>query len=304
MRRRGPIGIDLGESEIVAVQFEAALGRRVHAAVALSRRFASVTEEVQRLVRVLARRGFQPAPVVLAPLDTALAISELRVPAGPQAGSASSQAVPVDMIVAAQLGRLRKVDPQGMESAWWPVDRSPSGGTLRALAVGMLTADADGLAGAFDSVGLPVEVIEPRTVALARALAPMAAHQAEVLLDATLECITAITTEAGRVAYVRRLESRGASLVEGGMPARDAFLSELRLTLGYVQRRDQPSQLDRVVLSGDEATCRLVADAIRSSLEMPVLEVEPSALVTAGGERLVTGAVAAIGLAARAEAER
>lgn len=294
----GPIGIDLGASRIVAVQFASPAGRRVHAATSLARRFDDLGAEVQRLTRAMARQGFVTAPVVVAPNDEDVTTLELRVPA--PSASSGAHAAPVDQIVAAQLARLRKVDATEIECAWWPTDGVATSAGLRALAVGLPSASSEAIAVAFEDAGLEVVAIESRPVAAARGLLPIRPRPFEVLLDVTDRAAHVITVERGQVGYVRRLEVSPAAIGEGGMAARDELLSEMRLTLGYLQRRDERNPVDRL-LAVDGAAARQFAETIRSALEMPVTVADSEAIVD-GGDALPAEALVAVGLAARPEA--
>ncbi|MBL9149292.1 MAG: hypothetical protein JNM94_11415 [Phycisphaerae bacterium] len=294
-RQPGSIGVDLGASRIVAVQFASSAGRRVHAATSVARRFDDLGAEVQRLARVMARQGFVPAPVVVAPSDEDVTTLELRVPAPTAATGAN--APPVDQIVAAQLARLRKVDAAEIECAWWPTDGVATNAGVRALAIGLSTATSESIACAFDAAGLDVVAIESRPIAAARGLAPLRPRPFEVLLDVTERTAHVITIERGQVGYVRRLEVSPAAIRDGGMAARDELLSEMRLTLGYLQRRDERNPVDRL-LSVDGAAAERFAEAIRAALEMPVTIADSDSIVD-GGEPLPAEALVAVGLAAR-----
>lgn len=303
---RTPIGVDVGGAALAAVQLRAGGGRVVEAAVELPRLGgeATIGEEIQRLVRVMARRGFRPAPIVVGLPDDDVTIAELSLPA-------TSSGAPLREIVAAQLARICQADPATLECAWWGTearDGVGSGGVHRSLAAAVPLAVADPIAQAFEDAGLEVAAMEARPLALARACKPLLTESLEVLVDRSAGLPSMVVLERGEVSYVRPFSP---PTVRPGLEAApptvsvEAFLAELRLTLGYLSHRHPSESINRILLAGRERDLVPIAEMLTYTWDLPaeVLKLEQLAEVP---ERLAAqpgatgcGLVVALGLAAR-----
>lgn len=109
------IGIDVGGASLAAVQLAASSTRTgpvVEASLELPRLApdAPIAGEIARLVRVMARRGFRQAPIVVGLPDDDVTIAELSLPA-------RTSGAPLGEMVAAQLGRICQADPSTLECA-------------------------------------------------------------------------------------------------------------------------------------------------------------------------------------------
>jgi hypothetical protein len=296
--RAGRIGIDLGTDVLAAIACTS--DGTIDARIELPRRDprGPIAGEVPRLVRAMARRGFRPAPVVVVPPEADTVVAELSLP------SAASGA-PLDEIVREQLGRMRQTDPSALDVAWWSTQRtaqtngqpSPTTSTasapLRSLGVGMLRTAAESIAAAFDHVGLDVDVLDLRSLALARAAAGIACDGIEVVLDLVGPAPIVVVLDAGAVSYVRRLASPDAVGGRGGF-ALESFAADVRLTLGYLVHRHPGRRVERLLALADPPLFEAVREAIAEALAL-----ETVAVADAIGRGLSARSVIALGAALR-----
>lgn len=307
-RRPSSIGIDLGSASLAAVQL-GARGRHIEAAVELPRRGdIDPAAEISRLVRVMVRRGFRPAPVVIGLPDDEVTIAELSLP------SVASGA-PLAEIVAAQLGRICQTEPSTLECGWWATEGVPSGGSgasgsaavRRSLAAAVPLAIADPIAEAFERAGLEVAAMEARPLALARACRPILNPTLDVLIDRSAPLPNMIVLEHGEVSYVRPFTPptpRSGIDQATQVLSVEAFLAELRLTLGYLSHRHPAESITRVLLAGPERDLTPIAETLTYTWDLPaeMLRVESFATLAPGIEATGPGLVAALGLALRGRA--
>lgn len=306
VRGPSPIGIDVGGASLAAVQLSSGRGgREVAASVVLPRLDgdAPIESEVARLVRVMARRGFRQAPVVVGLPDDDVTIAELSLPA-------SATGAPLGEIVAAQLGRICQSDASTLECAWWATESAGVSST-RSLAAAVPLAVADPIAQALEDAGLEVAAMEARPIALARASKPLLTAPLEVLIDRSVALPNMVVLERGEVSYVRPFTPPPArSGIDHGPPvfSVEAFLAELRLTLGYLSHRHPNDSITRILLSGRERDLTPVAETLTYTWDLPaeLLRIEslahvPDALARQQGTT-GCGLVVALGLALRGRA--
>ena len=303
-QRVGPIGIDLGSSRICACQLTGRRGRGLSAAVELTRRGPDPLAEIPRLVRVMARRGFRTAPVVVGIADAETTVAELSLPL-------AERDAPISDIVAAQLGKLRQALPNTLETCWWATQPISAGGATRSLAVALATSVGERVTEAFGTAGVTVAAIEPRPIAIARWCRPLVRTGLQVVVEVDINRAQMIVLEQGLVSYVRPLawhdgHSEIGAAPTDGVPL-EAFLSDLRLSLGYLSHRHMNVAIDRLLLVGANANDPAIAEAIRASFEMETVVVSPDQyLALQRGPQATAGpaTLAALGLAAREEDER
>ncbi|MDZ4755197.1 MAG: hypothetical protein SGJ11_11985 [Phycisphaerae bacterium] len=299
----GPIGIDLGATRLAAVQLLRRGDRRVVAALELPRQLQGqpVTEEIGRLVRVMARRGFRDAPLIVSMPDADVTLAELMLPA-------VSSGAPLGDMVAEQLGRMRQVEPSSLEVAWWSTqERTAAATATRSLGAGVVSETADALARSFDETGLPIDAIELRPVAIARACRGIAGPNVEVVIDRSSDVAMLIVLEKGEVSYVRKIAPHGIGACAGdtGGFAVDSFVSEVRLTLGYLVHRHPSETVRRVLLLGSDADVAALSNALDEALEIkvvPVLAAPLAQFQSIDTKGFGPSMVVALGLALRTEA--
>ncbi len=299
------IGIDVGGASLAAVQLAASSTRTgpvVEASLELPRLApdAPIAGEIARLVRVMARRGFRQAPIVVGLPDDDVTIAELSLPA-------RTSGAPLGEMVAAQLGRICQADPSTLECAWWATE-SPGASSQRSLAAAVPLHVADPIAQALEDAGLEVGAMEARPLALARACKPLLTTSLDVLIDRSAPLPSMVVLERGEVSYVRPFTPPTVrSGIDMSVPVLsiEAFLAELRLTLGYLSHRHPTESITRILLAGRERDLAPIAEMLTYTWDLPaeVLRIESLAAVPArlAAQRGTTGCglVVALGLALR-----
>ncbi len=167
-RSRTIIGIDIGARGVHAVQcVSSSDGPVVSATLSyprLSRADARIADEARRLTGALLRRGFHGTEMVICLPDDYLLASYLDLPP-------RSSGAPVELLAAAELGRIYKKEPATMEIAVWelPASGRKGGGATQCLAVACAHEHSDPFVEAFSASDMIVRAIEPRLASLARA---------------------------------------------------------------------------------------------------------------------------------------
>jgi Tfp pilus assembly PilM family ATPase len=261
-----PIGIDLGSASLAAVQL-APRGRIVEAAIELPRRGEGwdLAAEITRLVRVMARRGFRDGPVIVGLPDHDVTVAELTLPS-------SASGAPLDEIVAAQLARICQADPSTLECGWWATEGASATATTRSLAAAVPWSIADGIAEAFDRAGLEVAAMEARPLAIARACRTIAQPGLEVVIDRSAPLPIMIVLERQEVSYVRPFTRPAARTGIDETPQAlsvEAFLAELRLTLGYLSHRHPTESVARILLAGIERDLVPISETLTYTWDLP-----------------------------------
>ena len=182
---RGPIGLDIGERWIKAVQLSADASR-IHAVVSVARtpgENASLTaHECRRLVTILSRRGFLGRRAVVAVPSGAVMSSILELPP-------PTSPAPRHEIARTELADAHRRDPQAMEVDFWDIP-APARRTegSPAMAAGCTHEDAERLLDPLERAGLRVEALDLPCWAVARlaAAAPSTSdHDSAALSDQT-----------------------------------------------------------------------------------------------------------------------
>jgi Tfp pilus assembly PilM family ATPase len=181
--------------------------------------FAS--QDVQRLVQVMARRGFKGRDVVLAAPSSRLESDIVELPA-------RSSGAPVDELAAAEIARVTKLEPSSYEAACWdvPVARQGAGAGTSMLAVALRHGDAEALAAPFDQAGLRVRAMEPAGCALARACDDVDKASIVALLDLGWRGGTVHLISEGDVLYQRVLYDCGIGPLYRQLADRHGFNDE------------------------------------------------------------------------------
>ncbi len=176
--KRGPIGLDVGNRAIKAVQLSRGGRGGITAAMTIPRQAESgplEVDELLRLAQVLERQGFEGSNVVLAAPGESLLVGTLSLP--PRHSGA-----PVDQIARAELARLHRHDPMSFELVHWELPPATSGasgaaasksGTTSVMAAACPHKDSETLLDLFEAADLQVVGIDVPWLALARACSPM-----------------------------------------------------------------------------------------------------------------------------------
>lgn len=165
---RRPIGLDIGDRWIKAVQLDAD-GTRIAAAASIQRRVqptgeadAFTVDDARRLAGVLRRRGFIGRRVVVAAPPRAVMTSLLELP--PRGCGA-----PLAQIARSELAHAHRRESDAMEVAFWDIPQStrPTEGTP-VMAAACAHADAQALIDPLEHAGLRVEALDLHGWAVAR----------------------------------------------------------------------------------------------------------------------------------------
>jgi Tfp pilus assembly PilM family ATPase len=181
--RRTPIGLDIGDRGIRAVQLEpSGAGLRIVAAASAPRPLSAAPGaagsdeptalDLEGLPQLLDRNGFVGNRVVLAAPSALLLQSVLELP--PRSSNA-----PIEQLARLEMARVHRCGPETFEMGCWDLPASnPTDKGTHLMAVGLPHARSEGLLDLFDAVGLRVEAIDVAACALARACAPAQADGA------------------------------------------------------------------------------------------------------------------------------
>lgn len=225
LRKLSPVGLDISEQTVRAVQLERRDGRWwLHAAAAVPRAkpgAAMTVQEAERLAAVLERRGFRTGSVVVgAPAGSGEA-SVLELPG-------RSSGAPVEQIARGEMARSLKCEGHDLEIGLWELPTAPqpqgkpapSAAPVATMVVACRTAAADALAAVLGQAGLEVAAIDAPCLALARVceswLAPAAVG---AILELAPESARAVVTYGRAVVYER-------TLPEGSVSALRSVLAE------------------------------------------------------------------------------
>jgi Tfp pilus assembly PilM family ATPase len=208
--RRSPIGLDVGERSICAVQLSGGKSGtwRMEAATILARSSATIWpsgEEMREVLGALDRQGFNGNRVVCVAPESLKISATLELP--PRTSGA-----PIEELARQELARSAKRDPGSMEVGSWEVPAPPrSGDTTHLLAVGLAHQDAESLIEALETGGFFVEALECRCCAMARACAQVvgSVNQVSAIVDLNESATSIGVMHSGTVAYDRPVLETG-----------------------------------------------------------------------------------------------
>jgi Tfp pilus assembly PilM family ATPase len=175
IRRAGPIGLDIGEFAVRAVQLDGTHGgssRALLASAAIPRAPGGAAgvlsiEEARRLVRVLTRQGFVGADVVVAAPGSRVHQHALELP--PRSSNA-----PLARIARAELQRQTQMNLGAGEMAMWDMPSPARAGEhCYAMGVALSHEHAEELIAPLEHAGLCVRAIDVAGAALVRAVADL-----------------------------------------------------------------------------------------------------------------------------------
>lgn len=194
--QRGPIGLDIGDRWIKAIQLSGD-GVRIEAAASIARLSPAEADapplavaEAQRLIGILRRRGFVGRRAVVAVPARSVMTSILELP---PAGSGA----PRQQIACAELAEAHRREPTGMEVSFWdipkparPVEGAP------AMAAGCTHGDAEALIDPLQRAGFQIDALDLQSWAVARICTRLSG------LQSTAEMACNVPPAAGMIAAV------------------------------------------------------------------------------------------------------
>lgn len=217
--RRSPIGLDIGDRWINAVQLERAGASRpwrIAASARFRRRDAELTDaEVGRIEQILHRLGFSGPRTVVAARPRALTSATITMPP-------ASSGAPLDQIARAELARIARREVSAVEVGWWPVP-APAGGrqheSTHAMAAACARAEVEAIVARFEAAGLEIEAMDTPAWALARAARHMLRTEGVrpemcAVLDMGHGLATLVVLRDGVPVYERMLEDLGVGSLE------------------------------------------------------------------------------------------
>jgi len=306
-----PIGVDVGERFIKAVQFARGSRRpRICAAASVERSgdAAGITgPEVRRLRQHLGSMGFRGHSLALAVPGEKLLTGIMELPP-------ASSGAPIEMLARSELARMHKCDPQSFEMASWPLPApARAANTTFVMGAACTHADADSLLDCFEAEGLRVERLEIQSQALARACGPLL-HSARGLagiLDIGWTAPRLVLLYDRVVIYERKLPKSAYGAMVGelagelgvDLPQAERMLSgqspagqgeqkidaarrqyaaqmaeEMRIPLSYVSNQYSDAAADQLLLVGGGARLEGLAGQLAEAMDWPVRVVSTADL--------------------------
>jgi len=231
-RSRHPIGVDVGERRIRAVQLHLSSDRwRVKAAASLPRDTPNSPvsrAEAHRLRGLLDKKGFTGKSIVLAVPSDRLLTGVLELP--PRASGA-----PIDQLARFEFARMHHWDSQSFELVCWdlPAPGRATNSTF-VMAAACTHADANELLDVFEGEGLDVRGLDTHATAAARACEPLLTDVSGIaaILDIGWASARLLLLYQGVVVYERDLPKGGiARLVRSPASDPDTDIREVERVL-------------------------------------------------------------------------
>lgn len=296
--RRTPVGIDIGQRSICAVQMSGRAGSwRIEAATSVARAPTSAgeavpaAEELTRLAEVLYRQGFNGNRVVMASPETKVFSAALELPP-------RSSGAPIDTLARQELARAAKKDAGAIEVANWDIPSPPrSNEGTNVLAVGLAHEDAEQLLDAMEGAGFAVEALDCRCLAMSRVCASVLGDAPLVssILDLSDSSASLTVIHSGIVAYDRPMREAGLGRL------REALRKELKVDADGADFLIEKIGRDGVDAGLPEHTVRAARGVIDEHLSMVLQELRSVMAYAmhrypgAVGPALLTGAGAGLG---------
>lgn len=328
VRRRTPIGVDVGAKYIKAAQLSrqgprwrltaGALIRRQHPDTPIDR------EECRRLHNLLARQGFSGREIRLLVPSAHLLASPLELPS-------MTDQVPFDQVARMEFARSHKVEPDAVEMNWWRVPAPVRSNQLtHVMAVGCRHADVEPLLEPCEAEGLVVTGLDAEVDVLMRLVrrAVLTAEGISTVVDVGWTSTRLIVLYQNVAIYRRCLPEDGLkSLAEGigeciglGPDVGDHLVSgyfnnpqdlpagyrkaieqqarqfaerlrdELHLSLAYASHRYPDAVVGCVALIGGGAALPGLAELLGESTSMPACVLRTSDLTDDSAVDLPQGA--------------
>ncbi len=316
LKRRSPIGIEVGARSIGAVQLDGSSSRVVAAAIVSRRPSADGKghfgpEEASRLESILYRQGFAGEHIVLCVPDGKLMTAVLELPP-------RSSGAPVEQLARVELARTHKKDPASFEMACWDVPPpARANDATHLMAAACAHEDAIGFMDIFESAGFYVKRLDVKPWALTRACGPVLGSEGTTaLLDLGETGAMFAAIRNGVPAYERLMHDSGLgmlrtrvqtelglepdiadflleSLGRASAPGEDSgaresasrlltehlerLCVEVRTALDYTEHR-YPGPLHLLGVMGVGAALPGVVDLLSKTLESPVRLLSPAEL--------------------------
>lgn len=303
MTNCSPIGVDIGERYIKAVQFSRGGGKwRISAAAGMKRDNhgpGMTGTEVCLLREQLSASDFRGNRIVLAVPGEKLLTGIMELPP-------ASSGAPIDMLARSELARMHKCDAQSFEMTSWQLP-SPAraANTTFVMGAACTHADADSLLDCFESEGFRVERLEIQSQAVARACGPLLNTSTGLagILDLGWTAPRLVLLYNGVIIYQRKLPKSAYGEMVGGLAgelgidaaqvekmlttadtaqprpqAVDACLEryvagiieEMRIPLSYVSNQYPDAASDRLLLVGGAARLDGLARRLAEAMDWPV----------------------------------
>ncbi|MBX3358935.1 MAG: hypothetical protein KF745_10975 [Phycisphaeraceae bacterium] len=211
-----PFGLDLAAETFRALQIERRGSQYAIVAAAVVKRLdpglaIPSDRDTARLVEVLERQGFVGTSTVISLPDPTLIATMFEL--DQQATVPSSSGAALGVISRVELGRAAGCGPQEVESASWPLPRpARSKASTPILALGCTHRDADALLNALECKGLEAVALEPRPLALARAMRTLAPSSKHIVANVDMDWsdTTIVLSYNGAIVYQRSTTEVGA----------------------------------------------------------------------------------------------
>jgi len=312
MTNCSPIGVDVGERYIKAVQFSRSGGKwQISAATGIKRdnQRADISgAEVCRLRKQLSESGFHGNRLVLAVPGDKLLTGIMELPP-------ASSGAPMDMLARSELARMHKCDAQSFEMASWQLPApARAANTTFVMGAACTHADADSLLDCFEAEGFVVERLEIQSQAMARACGPLlnASKGLAGILDLGWTAPRLVLLYNGVVIYQRKLPKSAYGAMVGELagelgidtaqvekmlsgadqaqPRPEAanacleryvagIIEEMRIPLSYVSNQYPDAASDRLLLVGGGAQLDGLARRLAEAMDWPVCPATMSELV-------------------------
>jgi len=303
MTNSSPIGVDVGERYIKAVQFSRSGGKwQISAAAGIKRdnQGSDITgAEVRRLREQLNESGFHGNRLVLAVPGEKLLTGIMELPP-------ASSGAPIDILARSELARMHKCDAQSFEMASWQLPApARAANTTFVMGAACTHADADSLLDCFEGEGFHVERLDIQSQAMARACGPLlnASMGLSGILDLGWTAPRLVLLYNGAVIYQRKLpKSAYGVMVDGlagdlGMDAAQVekmlsgadraqprpeavdacleryvagIIEEMRIPLSYVSNQYPDVGSDRLLLVGGGARLDGLARRLAEAMDWTV----------------------------------
>ncbi|MEQ8770666.1 MAG: hypothetical protein RIB60_09165 [Phycisphaerales bacterium] len=309
-----PIGLDIGARSIKAAQLRRH-GDSLRLEVAAEFRRAGEgaypdADEIERIESVLYRRGFVGGRVVLGiPRSEAIFEEIERPPRG--------EGVPADQIVAAEVARVRRLEPGAIEHAWWEMPGTRQRASAHtAMATATLRDPLVETIDRFENVGLEVIRAEPVVTALSTVVfESRLAHDPFTVIvdggwsgtslgvlhkgvlvyqrsseDCSLRSVATRAATTGRLdasVVVEMIRNAARGEVVSNAVVRRAFeelsggiISEIEVSLGYASHRYREEATGAVYLCGGIGAVRLMHERAGQLPGCEALPLLPSMLAS------------------------
>jgi Tfp pilus assembly PilM family ATPase len=292
-----PIGVDIGQRHIRAVQLKGSQGCWSISAVGFLVREnpggpVDATDAVQ-LRHLIAKGGFKGRRVVLAVPCKQLLTGIMELPP-------RSSGAPLDQLARNELSRLHRCEPDSFEMACWDLPApARAGGSTYVMAAGFGHQEADELIDIVEAEGLDVSALDMRASAISRACGPLLEGVAGIVAVLNLRWSQAdlVLLHQGVIVYERKLVKCGLDSVVDSLSRDMKLHSDVAETLvRKVGLSSGASDVDpvqrKMVLGAVDAYCTALVEEMRiplSYLANQYPDALPETLLLVGGAATIPG---------------